>query len=269
MVVLERASTWERQFVQEGFVVVPGNFPPRHMEECTRAMEAVISRAEELGRRGVVRIRKSERATTEGVGWSWGCDHIFRPELRDQRLLDLASAPPFPEVLRLILGASLRFTGGHGHWSPQNGDYYLHWHRDSRRERWQVGNPDVRCHVQLCLALQEEAVVRLVPGSHVRDLSHEELSWVMAEPHGTHPHQVIPFVPAGSALLLNTYTLHRAQCARTTPRRSLHFGFTRVGAAPEPGRPGHVQHWARDPAFRAAQTPFLRAAIDAQANSEV
>jgi hypothetical protein len=44
-------------------------------------------------------------------------------------------------------------------------------------------------------------------------------------------------------------------------RRSLHFGFTRVGAAPEPGRRLKALPWMADEAFIACQTPFLQAAI--------
>lgn len=262
------AREWAQQFVRDGFAVVPGEISVQRLEECVHAMSVVISLAERLGQIGAVRVRKSERAAMKDVGWSWGCDHIFRPELRDQRLLDLASIDPFPAVLRMILGADLKFSGGHGHWSPSGYDYYLHWHRDTRRERWRFGNPDRRCHVQVCLALRDEAVVRIVPGSHARDLSDEELSRALDHPHGAHPDQVTPLVPAGSALFLNTYSLHRAQCSRRTPRLSLHFGFTRVGAAPEPGRVGHVQQWMREPSFLALQTPFMRGAIESQISSE-
>ena len=261
-------KTLELQFLELGFAVVPGAIAADELAECADAFDSLITKAEDLGSLGLVRVRKSNRVGIEGRGWSWGCDHIFQPLLYDQRLLDLVGRSPFPELLELILGPEIRFCGGHGHWSPTTYDYYLHWHRDTRRERWSFGNPDPRCHVQLCLALREEAVVRLVPGSHLRDLVDSEAPLVTSQPHGAQPQEVTPVIPAGSALLLNTYTLHRAQCSRTPSRRALHFGFTRVGAAPEPGRSGHRQPWLADPGFLAAQTPFLRPAIQAQLSFE-
>jgi hypothetical protein len=261
-------KTLELQFLERGFAVVPGAISADELAACADAFDSLIAKAEDLGGRGLVRVRRSDRVGIEGRGWSWGCDHVFQPLLCDQRLLNLVGRPPFPELLELILGPRFRFCGGHGHWSPTNYDYYLHWHRDTRRERWWFGNTDPRCHVQLCLALREEGVVRLVPGSHLRDLVDSEAPLVTSHPHGAHPQEVTPVIPAGSALLLNTYTLHRAQCSRSTPRRALHFGFTRVGAATEPGRSGHPQPWLGNPAFFLAQSPFLRLAIQAQLSFE-
>ena len=183
------------------------------------------------------------------TGWSWGCDHIYSPDLREQVLLDFVSMDPIPCLMRRILGDRVRFSGGHGHWSPVSYDYYLHWHRDTRRERWHLGNPDRRSHVQVCLALTDEAVVRVVPGSHLRNLEPWEHGYISTNPHGDHPNQLIAYIPAGSALLLNTYSFHRAQCEKETVRRSLHYGFTRVGSESEPGRLGKVLEWLCEPAF--------------------
>lgn len=259
---------WERQFIQQGFTVVPGAISAQELEDCVVEMDALILRAELLGKAGVVKVRKSDRVDMEGAGWSWGCDHIFRPELRAQRLLELVSRPPFPQILERILGPRMRFSGGHGHWSPTRYDYYLHWHRDTRRSAWRSAPADSRAHVQVCLALRAESAVWIVPGSHLRELSLAEWEHVTNTPHAPLAGQIQPVIPAGAALFLNTQTLHRAQCHRNEPRRSLHFGFTRVGAARESGREGHVQHWLRDARFRGSQSTFLRSAIDEQIRSD-
>jgi ectoine hydroxylase-related dioxygenase (phytanoyl-CoA dioxygenase family) len=112
--------------------------------------------------------------------------------------------------------------------------------------------------------LLDEAVVRVVPGSHLRDLEPWEERFIGPAPHADHPDQDVATVPAGCALLLNTYTFHRAECPRTSKRRSLHFGFTRMGAAPEPGRRLKPLPWMADEGFIARQTPFLQAAIREQ-----
>ncbi len=254
----------EEQFLADGYIVVPILGITKRLHLALHAYERLIGNAEHLGRMGQAKVRKSGLVESEGIGWSWGCDHIYAPTLREQVLLDLVSLDPIPSLVRRILGERVRFSGGHGHWSPIRYDYFLHWHRDTRRERWHIGNPDARSHVQVCIALKGEAVVRVVPGSHMRDLEPWEHYYITTDPHGSHPAQVITQVPAGSALLLNTYTFHRAQCGKGNPRRSLHFGFTRVGSESEPGRQSKVLEWLCEPVFLANQSAFLRACIEEQ-----
>jgi hypothetical protein len=255
---LERA---EREFLERGFAVISTDHIAPLLPGALAAFDRLIERAEALGLEGRAKVRKSDFAVAEGRGWSWGCDHIYHPDLCEQTLLDLVSLPPFPEVVRRILGERVMFSGGHGHWSPVTSDYVLHWHRDTRRHLWHHRNPDPRAHVQLCLALVDEAVVRVVPGSHLRDLEPWEERFIGSDAHADHSEQQIVAVPAGCALLLNTYTFHRAECPRTCRRRSLHFGFTRVGAAPEPGRQLKALPWMADEAFITRQSSFLQAAI--------
>lgn len=251
-------------FLRDGFAVVPVSGIEPHLDDALAAYDRLIANAERLGAIGHVKVRKSDRVSTQGRGWSWGCDHIYSPELREQLLLALVSLAPIPDLIQAILGSRVRFSGGHGHWSPAAYDYYLHWHRDTRRERWHLCNPDPRAHVQVCLALTDEAVVRVVPGSHLRDLDTWEHRLISDTPHDDHPDQVVCRVPACHALLLNTYTFHRAQCAKETPRRSLHFGFTRVGATPEEGRIGKVLDWLGDRDFVSSQSLFLQSCIEEQ-----
>lgn len=254
----------EREFLERGYAIVPAEDIAPLLPAALDAFDRLIERAETLGLEGTVKTRKSDYAVAKGRGWSWGCDHIYQPDLREQTLLDLASQPPFPDAVHRILGRRVMLSGGHGHWSPVTSDYVLHWHRDTRRQSWQCRNADPRAHVQLCLALLDEAVVRVVPGSHLRDLEPWEERFIGPAPHADHPDQDVATVPAGCALLLNTYTFHRAECPRTSKRRSLHFGFTRMGAAPEPGRRLKPLPWMADEGFIARQTPFLQAAIREQ-----
>jgi len=249
------------RFLRDGYLVTPVPATQAVLDDVRSTYESLIATAEALGSSGLVKTRKSNRVEASGRGWSWGCDHIHSPELRRQALLEIANMDPIPGLVTSILGPRIRFCGAHGHWSASTYDYYLHWHRDTRRERWGQGNPDTRAHVQVCVALVDEAVVWVVPGSHVRDLMLQEERFITTHPHAPHPEQVIVSVPAGHALLLNTYTLHRAQCERNCTRRSLHFGFGRVGADAEPGRAIKVWPWLTEPAFLAEQTPFLRNAI--------
>jgi ectoine hydroxylase-related dioxygenase (phytanoyl-CoA dioxygenase family) len=253
-----------QEFLTRGFAVVESTALRSHLPSAVAAFDRVVATAEALGLEGRAKVRMSDHARAAGRGWSWGCDHIYHPDLREQPLLDLASLSPFPELVQTILGPRVTFSGGHGHWSPVTTDYVLHWHRDTRRAGWPFANPDPRAHVQLCIALADEAVVRVVPGSHLRDLEPWEERFVTGAPHGVHPDEAVVSVPAGSALLLNTYTFHRAECPAGAGRRSLHFGFTRVGAAPEPGRRLKHHPWLSDELFIARQSSFMQAAIREQ-----
>ena len=94
----------EQDFLERGyaFVAAQGGIPL--LPRALAAYDLLIDRAEALGLEGKVKIRKSDHALLEGRGWSWGCDHIYQPDLREQALLDLASLPPFPEIIQHILG---------------------------------------------------------------------------------------------------------------------------------------------------------------------
>lgn len=248
-------------FLKKGFVIIKIKSLENKIPYLLKIYDELIAKAEELGKNGLVKIRKSNNIQVTDYGWSWGCDHIFSPPLYNQELLDIVSLDPLPILIKNILGSKVRFSGGHGHWSPQNYDYYLHWHRDTRRHLWKFGNTDPRAHIQVCIALMDESVIRIVPGSHLRDLSSEEEVFLGEFHHHNHPNQVIINIPAGHALLFNTYTFHRAQCEKENTRRSLHFGFTRVDSKPEPGRQGKKQEWMHDKEFINKQTKFLQECI--------
>jgi len=68
------------------------------------AFERLIANTERLSRMGLAKARKSDLVGTDGIGWSWGCDHIYSPALREQLLLDLVSLDPIPSLVRRILG---------------------------------------------------------------------------------------------------------------------------------------------------------------------
>ncbi len=256
----------KHQFINKGFVVVPIPDLLNRIPTLINSFDTVINKAESLGAKGLVKIRKSDLEDMSGSGWSWGCDHIFAPELLNQDLLDIASLEPIPFIVRYILGNRIRWTGGHGHWSPKNYDYYLHWHRDTRPNLWKNAHFEPCSHVQVCVALQKEAVIWLVPGSHLRYLEEWEYKYIEGDDkHNEHPHQIIPEIPAGSALIFNTYTLHRAQCSKNDKRRSIHFGFTKTdNTIQEVYRLGKHFDWLSEQNFINAQSTFLQQCIREQ-----
>jgi hypothetical protein len=259
---------FEKQFIEHGYFVTEIPDLLDRIPILISKFENLIINAEYLGSLGHVKIRKSDLELMKGNGWSWGCDHIYSPELRSQELLDLASLEPIPTMIHRILGDRVKWTGGHGHWSPETYDYYLHWHRDTRRHLWRNGNPNSRCHVQVCIALAEESVIRIVPSSHLRDLDSWEYRYIDVDIHENHPDQLVIKIPAGSALFFNTYTLHRAYCSKNSIRRALHFGFTSADAEIEPGRVGKCFDWLSDVNFINAQSTFLKKCINEQLASQ-
>lgn len=249
------------QYLVDGYCVVKVAKLQHCIDGLREAFDRLVYRAESLGPCGLAATRHSTHQQIVGYGWSWGCDHVFMPELREQSLLDVASFDPIPELVHSIVGQRVRFSAGHAHWTPANYDYKLHWHRDTRRIHWREGNKDRRAHVQVCVALSDESAVTLVPGSHVQDLTSQQLDWFEAHPFGVHAIQTTPNVPAGSALILNTFALHRAECSKDHRRRSIHFGFSRVDAPCEVERPPKIHDWMANPKFQSSQTQFLRKSI--------
>ena len=260
---MNRAQLTEatEKYLVDGYCVVKVAKLEQGIEGLREAFDRLIYHAESLGACGLAATRHSTHQQIVGFGWSWGCDHVFMPELREQSLLDIASFDPIPDLVHSIVGQRVRFSAGHAHWTPANYDYKLHWHRDTRRIHWRKGNKDRRAHVQVCVALSDESAVSLVPGSHVQDLTSQQLDWFEAHPFGVHAKQTTPKVPTGSALLLNTFALHRAECVQGQRRRSIHFGFSRVGTPCETERPPKIHEWMAHPKFQSSQKQFLRESI--------
>ena len=259
----------EKDFIHLGFAIIAIPEIIQRLPILLNDFETLIHNSESGGLNGQIKIRKSDLVSMTGTGWSWGCDHIFIPQLRQQSLLDLASIGLIPTIIHRILGDRVRWTGGHGHWSPETYDYYLHWHRDTRPEFWDKGNNDPRCHVQVCVALTPESVIRIVPSSHVRDLESWEYRFLKEEKYGVHPDEVVINLPAGHVLFFNTYTLHRAYCSNSNIRRAIHFGFTRVNSLPEQGRVGKYFDWLASPEFMNTQSIFLRQCIQEQVMEQI
>jgi hypothetical protein len=256
----------KQQFIELGFIVIPIPELLHHIPSLLNSFENLISSAENLGSKGLVKIRASNLENVNISGMSWGCDHIFSPELLKQDLLDIASLEPIPFIVRSILGDKVRWTAGHGHWSPKNGDYYLHWHRDTRRNLWKQGVSNSHCHIQVCVALKDESVIWIVPSSHLRNLDEWEYKYIEeSDKYSVHPYQIIPKIPAGSALFFNTYLLHRAECSKSNIRRAIHFGFTKVDTnVSESYRLGKNFDWLADKNFFDVQSPFLQKCIQEQ-----
>lgn len=251
-------------FMQLGYTTIHVPEITKELPKLLTIYENLILTSEHLGIIGDAKIRKSELVGMSGSGWSWGCDHIFSPLLHQQPLLDLVSLHPIPEIIHKILGERVRWTGGHGHWSPKTYDYYLHWHRDTRPHLWYKGNNDPACHIQICMALSSEKVIRIVPKSHMRNITPWEQRFLKEDKYDNHPYEITIHLEPGDLLFFNTYTLHRAYCSKDNIRRALHFGFTRVNSIPEDGRLGKSFDWLKNPDFFDKQSTFLQNCINEQ-----
>jgi hypothetical protein len=258
----------KKLFIEQGFVVVPIIQLIHKIPLLLSIFDNLIEKVEYLGSKGIVRIHVSDFEDVMTKGTSWGCDHIFSPNLREQDLLDIVSLEPIPSIVRFILGEKIRWTAGHGLWSPKRCDYYLHWHRDTRRDLWIKKNSDPCCHVQVCIALRNESVIRIVPGSHIRNLEEWEYKYIEeSDKHSDHPDQIIIHIPAGYAVFFNTYALHRAECLKQNVRRAIHFGFTNVDSnVQEQYRLGKSFDWLSDQNFIDVQSPFLQQCIQEEIN---
>ena len=139
----------------------------------------------------------------------------------------LATEPLVLEFAEMMIGRPVTWHAMNAH-DPLPGHHHPHQAIHADRQNWH----DTHAYFNVLWALDEitaeNGATRLVPGSHRRPFPATEV----ADPYAAVPGEVLATCPAGSAILLHGDTWHGARANYSTgPRRMLHVGYARPGAA--------------------------------------
>ena len=210
----------------EGFVVLPGPFPPSHINTLQTAYDAAAAAAApEDVRRG----RTSTRIS----------DYVNRDAIFDA----IYTWPAALDAARRIVGARFRLSAFHARTlHPGASAQELHVDVSPTSDAWPM--------LGLILMVDEfrpdNGATRFIPGSHRRG---ESPAALLADACERHPHELLGCGAAGSIILFNASTWHgHTGNSSAFPRRSLQATFI-----PSTGRP------ATD--FRARMRPEVLARL--------
>lgn len=141
--------------------------------------------------------------------------------------VELATDPLALDFAAMMIGKPVTWHAMNAH-DPLPGHHHPHQAIHADRQSWH----DTPAYFNVLWALDditaENGATRVVPGSHRRPFPATEV----ADPFASVPGEVLATCPAGSAILLHGDTWHGARANYSSgPRRMLHLGYTRAGAA--------------------------------------
>jgi ectoine hydroxylase-related dioxygenase (phytanoyl-CoA dioxygenase family) len=218
-----------KQFYEEGYVVVKNVIPESKLQEYRDAYERMVEKVranpsrEKYNTRLIKHIAKNQTDVSETE--CWGCDFLLHPDLYEPAFTDYLNNEKLLSALGSILGDDLRVEGLKAIWSPVNITYDLFWHRDGLKEVYSEDGSQK--HIQFNTALYHDESFRIVPGSHRRPLTEEELAQVR-NGGADLPGQLICTLEPGDAMFMHSMALHRGMTPYTTKRRTLHYILARA-----------------------------------------
>jgi len=210
-------------FLRNSFVVFPKFLDERTRARLREAADTVLtwSRAQFIDTSHTTpRISLLTQATSfEGGAATLAPILAFAGSARVCALLDAVARIESADVLQL--------KDAHYYHEQTKHDWDGDWHRDSQfarvepdRERELIART---CSVHLRVALEDDDRLEIVPASHTRWDTDEELRIRRGSKRATEmmPHAVRISLKAGDACLFHAWSIHRATYRRTPIRRTL------------------------------------------------
>jgi hypothetical protein len=190
--------------------------------------------------------------------YTWGVNEITRPELFDAVLINALGSEKIDAVLTAVIEEP-RAWGLKILWAPQVVDYDLIWHRDvADKLEPVIPYKDPRNdHVQFNAALEYDDSFIVIPKSHRRPLTPDELS-MRRQNTATLPGQLRVELDPGDVVFMDAHAFHRGQAKAGAPRLSLHFSVQAQWVPLKPwGEPEHFA-WITSDDFIGQLAPRLQ-----------
>jgi ectoine hydroxylase-related dioxygenase (phytanoyl-CoA dioxygenase family) len=206
-----------QQFYEQGYVVVRKVIADDDIPRYRAAYERVVEK---------VKANPSPIYGTRLMkGETWGCNPLLHPDLYEPEFTEHIGSPILLAALRSILGEELRVAGLKAIWSDVHMEYDLIWHRDGPDDAF---TPDgSQEHIQFNTALYPDSCFRLIPGSHRRPLTEQELAQSRTGVASL-PGELVASLEPGDALFMHSLLFHRGKAEIGTFRRTLHTILARA-----------------------------------------
>ena len=249
-----------QQFQRDGFVILRNVVPEDRLDELRDSFEILVERQKE--------IWANERKPGDPPGGAW--ETGAQPRLVLNNLVDETTANTVEFCLHEnTLGTSRRLMGAPDAavtamlfmCSPVSDHGPARWHRDVG-----PGHPapinglvkNIRHHgpayVQWNIALHDDSVLWVVPGSHLRPNTKEEDRQLAENPQVPLPESIPVELQAGDGVAYSIPILHWASNYSTRLRRIIHLGYRAFGGSAFSYV--HWRHW--DPEFVPHLSPAAR-----------
>lgn len=215
------SDTQKREFRDRGYVIVEGIAP-----DLLEPLRDAAGRTVEKARRG---DWPHVRATPELD--IWGVSSLLNPELDEPVFADYLAAPQVLDVSRALLGDDeLRLGLTNMLINPARNDYAIAWHRDAGDPR-STGPDELAAlnekqfGIQWNAALYEESCLRIVPGSHRRNVTDAERDVLLNHAMDPMPGELRVRLEPGQAVYYNAMLLHKGDYPASQRRQTLHANF--------------------------------------------
>ena len=255
------------RFMEEGFLILPGFIEPDELHELRLGFDVLVQLSQEKSRR--------ERTPGQPIGGRWHLGGQPRVIVDNVLTGETAYVAEYylgrpMEVSTELLRAERVGLGQLQLMVSSVVDHgYTDWHRgyDSRSlvplsgvQRDQVVNGPP--YVQWNIALYDDDVFWVVPGSHAKPDSDELTRQLMIDPMSEVPGGYQASLRAGDAIVYASYILHWGSVYTSRMRRVIHPGyydFDKISSS------GHHPHWDMNMSFTQHLSAEARASFEQQA----
>ena len=254
-----------QQLLEDGYIILPQVVPPDQLDDLRASVDLLVTRHQV--------ISASNRKPGEPPGGEW--QSARQPRVEIDTVVDEITA----NVLEFCLGEN---TLGVSHQlmrgketTPTNlqvmcstiRDYgYTDWHRDiDAMEQTPLDGlqtdlvANAPGYVQWNIALYDDDVLWVVPGSHRRSDTEEQKRQLLADPCVPLPGSVQVKLKAGDGVVYPNIIMHWGSVYSSKLRRTIHLGYRTFGGPILPHV--HFHHWDHSLAFTERLPAHLRSSF--------
>ena len=254
-----------QQLLEDGYIILPQVVPPDQLDDLRASVDLLVTRHQV--------ISASNRKPGEPPGGVW--QSARQPRVEIDTVVDEITA----NVLEFCLGEN---TLGVSHQlmrgketTPTNlqvmcspiRDYgYTDWHRDiDAMEQTPLDGlqsdlvANAPGYVQWNIALYDDDVLWIVPGSHRRSDTEEQKRQLLADPCVPLPGSVQVKLKAGDGVVYPNIIMHWGSIYGSKLRRTIHLGYRTFGGPILPHV--HFHHWDHSLAFTERLPAHLRSSF--------
>ena len=254
-----------QQLLEDGYIILPQVVPPDQLDDLRASVDLLVTRHQV--------ISASNRKPGEPPGGEW--QSARQPRVEIDTVVDEITA----NVLEFCLGEN---TLGVSHQlmrgketTPTNiqvmcspiRDYgYTDWHRDiDAMEQTPLDGLQMDLvanapgYVQWNIALYDDDVLWIVPGSHRRSDTEEQKRQLLADPCVPLPGSVQVKLKAGDGVVYPNIIMHWGSIYGSKLRRTIHLGYRTFGGPILPHV--HFHHWDHSLAFTERLPAHLRSSF--------
>ncbi len=251
-----------QQLLEDGFIILPQVVPPDQLDDLRASVDLLVTRHQ---------VRSAnDRKPGEPPGGAW--QSARQPRVEIDTVIDELTANVLEFCLgettlgvshQLMRGKETTPTGLQVMCSPIRDYGYTDWHRDiDAMEQTPLDGLQMDLvanapgYVQWNIALYDDDVLWVVPGSHRRPDNEEQKRQLLADPCVPLPGSVQVKLRAGDGVVYPNIIMHWGSIYGSKLRRTIHLGYRSFGGPIFPYV--HFHHWDHSLAFTERLPAHLR-----------